>query len=49
LKKNRFAPGETPGACSAKIVKRRLIWRLPGVLSESSKRPKPVPMTSWMV
>jgi hypothetical protein len=28
----KFASVEWPDACSAKIVKRRLIWRLPGVL-----------------
>jgi hypothetical protein len=30
LKKNKFARSECFCACSAKIVKRRLIWRLPG-------------------
>ncbi|OWK25844.1 hypothetical protein AJ87_00410 [Rhizobium yanglingense] len=36
-------------ACSAYIVKRRLIWRLPGVLGLGPRRPKPVPMMSLMV
>jgi hypothetical protein len=31
LKKNKFARRDSVCACSAKIVKRRLIWRLPGV------------------
>jgi hypothetical protein len=33
LKKKRFASAFGLDACSAYIVKRRLIWRLPGVLS----------------
>ena len=32
LKEKKIASSETLAACSAYIVKRRLIWRLPGVL-----------------
>jgi len=39
-------------ACSAYIVKRRYVWKLPGVLSGRkivSRRPSPVPKKPWMV
>jgi len=32
LEEKKFASAAWPDACSAYIVKRRLIWRLPGVL-----------------
>ena len=45
LKKYKFCIGFEPDACSAYIVKRRLIWRLPGVLHnpmDCARCPSPV-------
>ena len=39
----KFASAEWPDACSAYIVKRRLIWRLPGVLGFCPKASEPFP------
>ena len=50
LKKNKFAHRFELCACSAKIVKRRLIWRLPGMCfaARQGMCPMPVPMMSLM-
>ena len=34
MEEKKFASAKWPDACSAYIVKRRLIWRLPGVLGK---------------
>ena len=49
LKKNKVCIGFKPDACSAYIVKRRLIWRLPGVGFDPMSEPSSVETKDGLV